>query len=231
MKIKDGKTLTRIAPGSCHLATKMNLKYKYFHFNAYICNLMINHILIAMKRIILLAFLYAMCSISYAQGIFSDEVTSNGVRLIIGDPVHISDITDDVELLVSLCYSANEGITTYGIAVTPAYKSEFSVKKGMRLLLKDKDNNVVELHAMADAYSLINAVDAFHSVYYLNAFYEVSEETLNRLCGGIIKMRLENSCGAFDKEWKVDKMGEVLKKELAEIKHKVNIEKDFYSDF
>lgn len=192
---------------------------------------MINHILIAMKRIILLAFLYAMCSISYAQGIFSDNVTSEGVRLITGDPVHISDITDDVELLVSLCYSDYEGNTTYGIAVTPAFKSEFSVKKGMRLLLKDKDNNVVELHAMADAYSLIKAVGSFHYIYYLNAFYEVPEDALSQLCGGIIKMRLEYDSGAFDKEWKVDKMGEVLKKELAEIKHKVSIEKDFYSGF
>ncbi len=84
---------------------------------------------------------------------------------------------------------------------------------------------------MADAYSLVKVIDAFHSIYYLNAFYEVSEETLSQLCGGIIKMRLENSSGAFDKEWKEDKMGEVLKKELAEIKRKVSIEKDFYSDF
>lgn len=184
-----------------------------------------------MKKIVLLAVIFAMCSVSYAQGIFADDVTSEGVRIITGDPVHVSDITDDVELLVSLCYSNYEGTSTYGIAITPAFKSDFNVKKGMRLLLKDKNNNVVELQAMADAYSLIKAVDASHLVYYLNAFYEVSEETLNRLSDGIIKMRLESSCGAFDKEWKEDKMGVVLKKELNAIKRKVSIEKDFYSDF
>ena len=184
-----------------------------------------------MKRIILIAFLYAICSISYAQGIFADEVTNEGVRLITGDPVHVSDTTDDVELLVSLCYSAHDGISTYGIAVTPAFKSSFSVKKGMRLLLKSKDSKVVELKAMGDAYSLVKAVDAFRCIYYLDAFYEVSEDALSQLCGGIIKMRLEYDKGVFDKEWKVDKMGEVLKKELAEIKRKVRIEKDFYSDF
>lgn len=184
-----------------------------------------------MKKIILLTLLYAIYSVSYAQGIFADEVTSDGLRLITGDPVHVSDITDDVELLVSLCYSNYEGTSTYGIAVSVAFKSEFSVKKGMRLLLKDKDNNVIELRAMDNAYSLIKNVDAFHYIYFLNAFYEVSEESLSQLCGGIKKMRLENSSGAFDKEWKEDKMGEVLKKELAEIKRKVSIEKDFYSDF
>lgn len=184
-----------------------------------------------MKRIILFVFLFAMCSISYAQGIFADEVTSDGVRLITGDPVLVSDITDDVELLVSLCYSDYEGISTYGIAVTPAFKSEFSVKKGMRLLLKVKDKNVVELRAMEDAYSLMQTDDTYHSIYYLNAFYEVSEETLSQLCGGIIKMRLEYSGGVYDKEWREDKMGEVLKKECNAIKHKVKIEKDFYSDF
>lgn len=184
-----------------------------------------------MKRIIILAFLYAICSISFAQGIFSDEVTSEGVRLITGDPVHVSDLTDDVELLVSLCYSGHEGNSSFGIAITPAFKSEFSVKKGMRLLLKNKDNKVVELRAMDDAYYLVKAVDAFQFIYYLNAFYEVSEETLSQLCGGIIKMRFEYDNGVYDKEWKEDKMGEVLKKELAEIKRKIRIEKDFYSDF
>ena len=184
-----------------------------------------------MKRIFLIVFLYAMCSVSYAQGIFADEVTNDGVRIITGDPVNVSDITDDVELFVSLCYSGPEDVPTYGIAIVPAFKSEFCVKKGMRLLLKDKDNIIVELRAMGDAYYLVKAVDAFQFVYYLNAFYEVSEETLSQLCGGIIKMRLEYDKGVFDKEWKEDKMGEVLKKELTEIKHKVSIEKDFYSDF
>ena len=184
-----------------------------------------------MKKIILLTLLYAIYSISYAQGIFADEVTSDGLRIITGDPVYVSDITDDVEFLVSLCYSNYEGTSTYGIAITSVFKSDFNVKKGMRLLLKDKKNNIVELQAMADAYSLIKADDASHLVYYLDAFYEVSEETLNRLSDGIIKMRLENNCGAFDKEWKEDKMGAVLKKELNAIKRKVSIEKDFYSDF
>ena len=184
-----------------------------------------------MKRIFLIVFLYAMCSVSYAQGIFADEVTNDGVRIITGDPVNVSDITDDVELFVSLCYSGPEDVPTYGIAIVPAFKSEFCVKKGMRLLLKDKDNKVVELRAMGDAYSYVKTVDAFHSIYCLNAFYEVTEKTLSQLCGGIIKMRLEYDKGVFDKEWKEDKMGEVLKKELAEIKHKVSIEKDFYSDF
>ncbi len=184
-----------------------------------------------MKRIFLIAFLYAMCTISYAQGIFADEVTSEGVRLITGDPVHVSDLTDDVELLVSLCYSGSEEVSTYAIAITPSFKSEFSVKKGMRLLLKNKDDKVVELRAMDDAYYLVKAVDAFQFIYYLNAFYEVSEETLSQLCGGIIKMRFEYDRGVFDKEWKEDKMGEVLKKEFAEIKRKIRIEKDFYSDF
>lgn len=184
-----------------------------------------------MKRVILLAFLYAMSSISYAQGIFADEVTGSGVRLIVGDAVHVSDITDDVELLVSLCYSANDGISTYAIGITPALKSAFCVKEGMRLLLKNKDNIVVELRAMSDAYSSVKAVDEFQYIYYLNAFYEVTEETLSQLSDGIIKMRLEYDSGAFDKEWKGDKMGEILKKELIEIKRKVSIEKDFYSDF
>lgn len=184
-----------------------------------------------MKKIVLLAVIFAMCSVSYAQGIFADEVTSEGIRLITGDPVHVSDLADDVELLISLCFSDYNGNSTYGIAVTPAFKSDFSVKKGMRLLLKDKDNNVVELHSMADAYSSVKAVDAFKYIYYLNAYYEVTEETLSQLSDGIIKMRLEYDSGVFDKEWKVDKMGEVLKKELAEIKRKIRIDKDFYSDF
>lgn len=184
-----------------------------------------------MKKIILLALLYVVCSVSYAQGIFADEITGEGQRLITGVPVHISDITDDVELLVSLCYSDYEGVSTYAIALTPALKSEFCVKEGMRLLLKDRDGNVMELKAMNDAYSIQKVVDTFHSIYYLTAFYEVSEETLTQLCSGIIKMRLEYNNGAFDKEWREDKMGEVLKTELADIKRKVSIEKDFYSGF
>lgn len=184
-----------------------------------------------MKKIVLLAVIFAMCSVSYAQGIFADEVTSEGVRFITGDPVHVSDLADDVELLVNLCYFGSEETSTYGIAITPALKSAFCVKKGMRLLLKNKDNRVVELRAMSDAYSSVKAVDAFQYIYYLNAFYEVTEETLSQLSDGIIKMRLEYDSGVYDKEWMVDKMGEVLKKELAEIKRKIRIDKDFYSDF
>ena len=184
-----------------------------------------------MKKIILLALLYAICSVSYAQGIFADETTGEGQRLITGNPVHISDLTDDVELLVGLCYSGYEGVSTYAIALTPALKSEFCVKEGMRLLLKDRDGNVIELKAMSDAYSILKVVDTFHSIYYLTAFYEVSEENLSLLSSGIVKMRLEYNNGSFDKEWKEDIMGEVLKKEFAEIKRKLSVEKDFYSDF
>ena len=133
--------------------------------------------------------------------------------------------------LTDACSKIKTPLKDGEVAITPAFKSEFSVKKGMRLLLKNKDNIIVELRAMDDAYYLVKAVDAFQFVYYLNAFYEVSEETLSQLCGGIIKMRFEYDSGVFDKEWKEDRMGEVLKKEFAEIKRKIRIEKDFYSDF
>lgn len=105
----------------------------------------------------------------------------------------------------------------------------------MKLLLKDVDGNVVELEAINDADASVSEVHNINGFVYSDyskaASYEISEETVRQLGKGVLKLRQEHSTGMFEKEWKKDKMGSILKKELAEIRHKASIKKDFHSDF
>lgn len=185
-----------------------------------------------MKKSILFAILCVICSITNAQEVTTDEVTSDGSRMIAGEMVYVTGMSDKVKFEVGLFYYQRQGdsIGYYSLAICPTHMVDFHINKGMKLLLKDKDGNVIELNASDDTQSEVKLIGST-AVRKLIALYDIDEETIRQLSNGVTKMRMEYSGGAFDKEWKKDKMGAVLRKELSGIRHKARIKKDFYSDF
>lgn len=188
-----------------------------------------------MKKIFLLILLCIICSTVNAQKVISDEVTSDGIRAIICESVFVTGMSDKVKLEVALHYYADSIHSSYLLNLRAISSSPYKISKGMKLLLKDVDGNVVELEAINDADASVSEVHNINGFVYSDyskaASYEISEETVRQLGKGVLKLRQEHSTGMFEKEWKKDKMGSILKKELAEIRHKASIKKDFHSDF
>lgn len=187
-----------------------------------------------MKKILLFLILLSSISVN-AQKVVTDEVTSDGIRAILGESVYVTGMSDKVKLEVALHFYADSVHSSYLLNLRAVSSKPYIISKGMKLLLKDIDGNVVELEAINDAdasVSEVHNINGFvYSDYSKTASYEIPEETIRQLGKGVLKLRQEHSTGKFEKEWKKDKMGSVLKKELAEIKHKASLKKDFHSDF
>lgn len=188
-----------------------------------------------MKKLLLLTLFCVFCSTVYAQGVASDEVSSDGFRTIIGESVFVTGMSDKVKNEVALFYYADSVNSSYSLMLRSVSSKPYKISKGMKLLLKDKNGEVVELKANNDYDASVGAVHNINGFVYTDysvcAFYDITEETIRQVAEGILKIRQEHSTGAFDKEWKKDKMGSVLRKELAEIRHKASVKKDFHSDF
>ncbi|MBQ1836277.1 MAG: hypothetical protein II129_04455, partial [Paludibacteraceae bacterium] len=61
--------------------------------------------------------------------------------------------------------------------------------------------------------------------------YCVTESDLVKMTTGVLKIRMEVSGGYFEKEFKKDKIGEVVRSEYPEIKKRLSQKKNFSDNF
>jgi hypothetical protein len=153
-----------------------------------------------------------------AQKIVSDNTSSDGIRTIIGECVTVRSISDKVVFQVGLCASLYKDNTSYSLVVKSTSSTPYTIKKGMKLLLRDKSEELVTLVSNGDYDASVrevhNANGFVYSDYSKAAFYDVSKDIIAQLCNGVLKIGQEHSTGRFDKTYKKDKIGKVLKEEF-----------------
>ena len=177
-----------------------------------------------MKKVLLL-FFCALCTMANAQKIVVDKVSPDGIRTIMGETVVVRSFTDKVVFKVGLCASILNEKKSYSIIVESTSPTAYIIKKGMKLLLKDKNKNDVTLEADGDFDASVGDVHNINgfvtSDYTTSAFYTVSEDIITQLSEGVLKIGQEHTTGRFDKEYKKDKIGAVLKQEYSLIKNAI----------
>ena len=113
--------------------------------------------------------------------------------------------------------------------------SPYEIKKGMILLLKTTNDEVIQLKAVEDFDAVIRDIHAgggfVYSDYSTVAWYPITEDELYKVCQGIKKIRQEHSRATFDKEYKKDKIGNVIKLEYAQIKSALKTKKSITDGF
>ena len=177
-----------------------------------------------MKNLVLLV-LCAFCSIANAQKIEFDHVSKDGIRTIMGETVVVRSFTDKVVFKVGLSASIFEEKVIYSVIVEATSLTPYKIEKGMKLLLKDKNKNIVSLEADGDFDASVrdvhNISGMVYSDYTTSALYTISEEQISQLSEGVLKIGQEHTTGWFDKEYKKDKIGAVLKKEYTLIQEAI----------
>ena len=174
-----------------------------------------------MKTLLLLV-LCTISSVANAQKIVSDNVSSDGIRTILGETVNVRSMKDKVVFKVGLCASVFDGKVSYSLIVESTSLTSFTVKKGMKLMLKNTSEEVITLEAEGDfdasSGKAHNAGGFVFTDYTTAAFYPITEDAIAKLEKGVIKIGQEHNTGRFDKDFKKDKIGAVLKEEYSLIK-------------
>ena len=137
-----------------------------------------------MKKI-LVALMLSLVSISHftlqAQTIASDEVNSEGIRVVTGSLEVVRDFKDKAVFNVGLSAlndpSAN--VTMYSLAVKVTSMTPYELKKDMVLLLKTTTGEVIALKAASDYDASVRDVHNVNGYVYSDystiALYPITE--------------------------------------------------------
>lgn len=170
---------------------------------------------------------------AFAQKILSDD-SSNGIRTIITSKENVKSGTDRVVVYTGLTMSQTPDTTIYTLDLKLSAMKHLAVSKGGSILLKDKDGNVITLASTQGSYGAeIKNVSGF-SLYEINVDYPITLEQLNQLASGVTKVKIElDNDEPFEKEFKKDKIGKVLAKDISLIAGAMGSDKkaSFYDDF
>lgn len=190
----------------------------------------------------LFLFLFTISNFSVmAQSIESDEVDSKGVRKTIGSLEIVRDFKDRVVFNVGLGAitqyedGTNLPKTFYYIRVKAVSLSPYEIKRGMALLLKTTNDEIIQLKVVEDFDAVVRDIHEAGGIIYTDystvAWYPITEEELYKVCQGIKKIRQEHASATFDKEYKKDKIGNVIKLEYAQIKSALKKQKSITDGF
>lgn len=187
-----------------------------------------------MKKLLLFVFISLSSIFSFSQTIEIDKVTENGMRLLIGSKEPIRSLTDKYYIFVSLNASQYHDEVTYSLSLRVNANIPISVPRGSRLLIKLKNDSVMQLKTITEESDKIGKVVTgaiIHRNYSVFPNFDVTPEQIEAISNGVKKIRLETSLDPIDKEFKKDKMGRIIKKEYALIQEALQKDKSFSDGF
>ena len=186
------------------------------------------------KNLILLSFLVLSFNVN-AQSIMSDEVNSEGIRHIHGSLEIARDFKDKEVFSIGLSAIQIDSTEQFFLAVKVTEFSPYKVQQNSVLLLKPTMGDVITLYAMsnydASVRDVHNVNGYVYSDYYTVALYPISKQQVLQLIGGVSKIRQETFTGTHNKEYKKDKIGNIIKEEYILISKALRTKKDIYDGF
>lgn len=189
-----------------------------------------------MKKLLLFVFTSLSSLFSFSQTIEIDKVNEKGDRYISGSLEPIRSLMDKYYFFVSLdaFQAKGDDEVTYSIVLRTNANAPISVPKGGRLLIKLKDDSVMELRTLIEYSDKIGEVVTgaiVHTNYSVSPSFTVTPKQIDSISKGVKKIRLETSLDPIDKEFKKDKMGRIIKEEYDLIQKALQKDKSFSDGF
>lgn len=184
-----------------------------------------------MKKVFL-SFVMAVFAIHLsAQKIVVDKVYSDNSRGIVCEPQPCRNFSDRVVLSVSLgAVTDQKDLTTYNIMVTfseiATATDDFSIPDNATLLIRTADESVLELKCQigeTDYFGDIKRVgNTLVNMKTVSSISNITEEQIQHLCSGIIKVRCELNSSQLQQEYyensfKKAKLSDYFKQAKAQI--------------
>lgn len=181
-----------------------------------------------MKNILII--ICFLCGInSFAQEIEYDK-SANGERSIMCKYESIRSMKDKTAFSVALSAEKNkENITSYFLSLKTTSGTPITVQEGGKLLIKLKDDTVIELKTLMEYAGTVRDVHnvngfVFHDYTIFPAF-PINETQIKQISGGVKKIRLETIDGNKDKEFKKDKIGSIIESQYSLLQNTINKER------
>lgn len=179
------------------------------------------------KPLILFILLLSMLatSITGMAQVISYDKTRDGIRLVATEETICRSMTDRLVLAVSLIAYVDEesNDTTFSIGTHITGSTPLEVSKNAPMLIKLMDDTVIELKAVIGDKETVRDIIVVNNFvthsYDINPSFEVTPEQIKAIIKtGVKKIRIDVSPEMYDKEFKKDKVGSVLRMKWAALK-------------
>lgn len=185
-----------------------------------------------MKRYLIFILGLLFTTSAFSQ-IAIDKVEEDGSRIIITGAQNIYTRLVNAAAIRVCFIKTSEDDHLYSIRLT-LNEGKMQFDKGRKLLLKFADDSIMELENTKE----IGPADYEYSVtsagtyYFTFPEYEVTEEDIEKIIEGqVVKIRVENNIGFFDRDIKKNKFSKALKKLYDAINAKKETKNDVYQNF
>jgi hypothetical protein len=175
------------------------------------------------KYMLLIALL--VNSITGMAQVISYDKTRDGIRLVATEETVCRSMTDRLVLAVSLvaCVDEEKNDTTYSLITHITGSTPLEVSKNAPMLIKLMDDTVIELKAELGDKEMVRDIIVVNNFvthsYDINPYFAVTPEQLKAIIKtGVKKIRIDVSPEMYDKEFKKDKVGSVLRMKWAALK-------------
>lgn len=190
-----------------------------------------------MKKLVLFLLLIFPL-VSNAQTIELDKVDEHGDRYIYCSFENLRSFSDKYIFSISLNASHPKDSPEkvfYDIFLRTGANVPLAVPNGGRLLIKLKDDSIIELKTNTDFSDKIgkvqNAGTLVYTYYSITPIFSVTPEQIEQISKGVKKIRLETTTDPIDKEFKKDKIGKTIKVEYELLKQALQQNKSFSDGF
>lgn len=191
-----------------------------------------------MKKTILLLITIFIAGNSYAQKIISDQIKNNVRYILTDEAICRNSFTSKFVPCISLNFIGEVNSNTsneYILEIITHGPGQRDLQKGITLLLKNVDGEVIKLQTTSESKVTDKYDTTLHmKVYTRRSLFEVSEEQIQKIAKGIIKIRMENGeVNEFlESDYKKDKIGVAVSSRYELIKERLNEdEKDIEDGF
>lgn len=176
-----------------------------------------------MKRSVVTFFCFFVALCGFAQ-VSVDKVEPDGSRILLTKDFRMYDFKLIFCGFGSLSFTKMpDGRDMYCIFLT-LNEGEMTIDKGRKLLLKFKDETVMELENVKDIELIDNKLEHSRttSYYLVSPQYPVTKEQLEKIMKNeVIKLRIENDVEFLDRTIKKNRFSQGIKKAYEDIHNKV----------
>lgn len=189
-----------------------------------------------MKKAFFILFTFLMWNSSVIAQKIDRDYFNDGYHHVLTKWQEMPDDKDESYFFVKLQGTQESNKTFFHLVFKPTRNESFSFFDGGKLLVKTTDGNVITLvsdHVTATEYDVVDYIFKVPMYrFYSIVSFPISEEQLDKISEGILKLRFEMSGqNNLEYTYKKDKIGKHLKKAKQIIVNSLKNRKSFEDGF